>query len=362
MLLTQLTVQHFRKFSSRTFSFSPKVTVVCGKNASGKTSLIEAISVASTGNSFRAGKVDQMVAFNHDLARVMVVLAEDGVYKQSKDNTHTIEITLTRGIVQGKRVAKRLYSLNDVRKRKKDVVGKFQVVVFRPEDMRLIEGSPSRRRQFIDTVLANIDQEYRWSLSTYEQALKRKNKLLEKVREGLVSEKTLHYWDQQLLKHGQIVQQKRSEFFSSFNHVSFPLLFSVTYQPSQISQERLEKYYQKSIAAGYSLIGPHKDDFLVELQTESETPFDVSIYGSRGQQRMAVLWLKICELTFSQEKTDQKPILLLDDILSELDVDFRDRVIELMSQFQTIVTTADDDVSEMITKEISTVDTINLTV
>ncbi len=406
MIIKQINLQYFRKFASKTIELSPSTTVLLGPNASGKTSVIEGINLLATGNSFRAGKIDEMVAWSQELGRVKgeIAVGDNDKNKNSKNDglrpparfdarrageagitdyeshnakrtthTDTVEIILTRGIVQGKRTSKRLYSLNDVKKRKKDVVGKFHCVVFRPEDMRLIEGSPGRRRQFVDTALCNVDRDYEWSLNTYEQALVRRNKLLIQIREGEAPKSTLHYWDQQLLKHGKVVQDKRADFLNYFRLVDFPMEFSISYSVSEINEKRMTEYESRSIAAGHTLIGPHKDDFIVKLEVGSQKPennsheateplsndkkgfldstrndnqggFDVSVYGSRGQQRMAVLWLKMCELDFVEQQSAEKPVLLLDDILSELDEVSRAKVIGLMENYQTVVSTTDRDV------------------
>lgn len=354
MLLTSLSLQNFRKFGSLQLKFDPQTTVLVGDNASGKTSIAEAINLVSTGNSFRATKVDQMIKFDQELGRVTTLLQDD------HDDTNQLEVILTRGMVQNKKTAKRLYSLNDVKKRKKDVIGKFQVVLFRPEDMRLVEGSPSRRRQFLDVALTSVSQDYGWSLATYEQALKRRNKLLEQVREKQAPQTSLRYWDQQLIKHGQILQAQRSELLQSFKTVDFPLDFSITYQKSLLSEERMEQYQSRSIAAGHTLIGPHKDDFIVSLSSKPNQLFDIALYGSRGQQRMAVLWLKICELAFIESKCQTKPILLLDDILSELDRQMKQKVIKLMNAFQTIITTADKGIPKEIKKTTGSLTLIEL--
>ena len=343
MRVLSLSLQNFRKFSSKVVEFNSQLTVLLGQNASGKTSIIEAIHLLGTGESFRAGKVDEMIQFDQELSRVKaeVILGEE-------TDPENLEILLTRGEVQGKKTAKRLYSLNDVRKRKSDVVGKLISVAFRPEDMRLVEGSPGRRRQFLDTALCMLSRQYAWSLSTYEQALKQRNKLLLQVREGESPRTALHYWDLQLLKHGQILQTARSEFLNSFRYVDFPVNFQVEYLLSEISEDRMAEYLDRSIASGHTLVGPHKDDFIVKLSAQDSQPesFDVAIYGSRGQQRLAVLWLKICELAYSESKVDDKPVLLLDDIMSELDEHSREKVFGLMEKYQTIVSTTDEDLIE----------------
>lgn len=350
MRIASLSLQNFRKFPSQVIEFDSQITVLLGLNASGKTSIIEAIHLLGTGESFRAGKVDEMIQFDQELSRVKVE-----VFLTDEKESEHLEVLLTRGEVQGKRTAKRLYLRNDVKKKKSDVVGQLVSVAFRPEDMRLVEGSPGRRRQFIDMALSMLDRQYAWSLSTYEQALKHRNKLLLQVREGESPKTALHYWDLQLLKHGQILQNTRAEFLNSFRYVDFPLQFSVQYQISEISEARMQAYEAKSIAAGHTLIGPHKDDFIIKLEN-----VDVAIYGSRGQQRLAVLWLKICELAFLESKISDKPLLLLDDIMSELDNESREKVFSLMHNYQTVLSTTDRDFIDQLKEKGDNFSTVQL--
>jgi DNA replication and repair protein RecF len=345
-LLKSIALQQFRSYASYQLVFEKPTTVIIGPNAIGKTSILEAIALVSTGSSFRATKIDQMIAFEQELSRVKAVIEEQATGELSEDEDLELEMLLTRGMVQGKRTQKRLYSVNGVRRRKKDFVGKLLTVVFRPEDLRLIEGSPSRRRTYLDMPLASLSRQYDIALSTYEKALRQRNKLLEQVRERSAPANSLHYWNQTMLKHGTVLQEQRRKFTSFINIVAFPLGFSIEYQPSVISEERIEEYQRRAIAAGHTLIGPHKDDFIVNLipqnpKKNSPDKFDVATYGSRGQQRMAVLWLKVAEQAYLQEQTDQQPLLLLDDILSELDPDVRAKVLELLPGGQSIVTSAD---------------------
>ncbi|MFZ1721859.1 MAG: AAA family ATPase [Microgenomates group bacterium] len=328
MTLRTISLQDFRAYSQKKIDFEKNITVLVGPNAIGKTTIIEAIHLLATGDSFRAFKTDEMIKFGSEFARVT-----------GKTDSDTIEILLTNGLVQGKRVAPRIFSLNSVKKQKRSVVGAIQSVVFRPEDMRLIEGSPPRRRAFLDSPLKLLFPEYDRSLSTFDKALRRRNKLLQEVREGGMSKTTLHYWDQTLLKHGTLIQKYRQRLVEFFTQVDFPVSFRGHYLPSILSESRQEQYRAKEIAAGRSLIGPQKDDVSVELVIGGEFR-DVGVFGSRGQQRLAVLWLKMCELAFLAKQSDQTPLLLLDDILSELDREKREMVLSLTDTYQTILTTA----------------------
>ena len=302
----------------------------------------------SSGDSFRAGKIEEMVEFDAELARVTGVAEVDDLDTESEEIK--LEMILTRGEVQGRRTHLRHFQVNNVKKRKKDFVGQLLSVVFRPEDMRLIEGSKSRRRGYMNNVLSLLDWGYARSLKTYEEALKKRNKLLFKIREGEMTRSVLTYWNKQIVEHGEYLQKKRTEFLQYFSKVEFPVDFSVKYMPSEISWERLKQYQRQEMMAGRTLVGPHKDDLIVnlsDLNSESDHT-NVAIYGSRGQQRLAVLWLKVCELEFLQDKTKQAPVLLLDDILSELDKTSRGYVMELIGKDQVIITTTEKRVVEEI--------------
>jgi DNA replication and repair protein RecF len=239
-----------------------------------------------------------------------------------------------------------LFAVNDIRRRKKDFLAFFKAVVFRPEDLRLVEGSPSRRRSFLDSALSMVSEEYRSCLSRYEQTLKRRNRLLQKVGEGKEGRDVLNFWNLNLVKNGEVLQTHRSKFIEFIREVVFPFELNIEYEPSLISEKRLLEHLDKEIMLGHSLIGPHKDDFSLKFSQEQKGINDMSLlaYGSRGQQRLGVLWLKIAELQFLTDKIGYQPVLLLDDILSELDVHSKDMVLSLLSNYQSILTTADADV------------------
>lgn len=350
MFIEKIAFQNFRKFKNEVFTLA-KTTLIVGKNGVGKTTIMEGVFLLSSGESFRAGKVEEMLALGKELGRV-----KGKVYVNGSLDGESLELEamVNAGEVQGKRTQRKLYAVNDVRRRKKDFVGKFQAVIFRPEDLRLVEGSPSRRRNFLDLALSRVDQEYGVSLTTYEQALKRRNKLLQAVREGEQPRSVLSYWNLLLIKHGQILQKKRQEFISFLQDVDFPFLFNVVYMPSLISEAKIEEHLSREILAGHTLIGPHKDDFMLKFNVENigvEDMVDLSAYGSRGQQRLGVLWLKLGEMAFVREKKVEQPVLLLDDIMSELDKQSQEMVFELIGKQQIIITTVDLSLAEQVEKK-----------
>lgn len=356
MKLTHLGLQHFRSYTSQFWEFVQPTTLIVGPNAVGKTSILEAIALLATSQSFRASKIAEVVKFDHEFGRVKGKVEVD-----PEEEPTTLEVTVTHGLVQGKKARSRILAVNDVRRQRKNFVGKLLSVCFRPEDLRLIEGSPRRRRLFLDDVLSVLHHDYAAALKTYNQALLKRNKLLPAVREGEMPRQVLSYWNQQVVKHGELLQTYRRQFLEHFQGVAFPLNFSVEYQPSVISEERQQEYQARAIAAGHSLIGPHKDDFSVYLRpAEADQAFDVSIFGSRGQQRLAVLWLKICELSYVSSTGQAQPLLLLDDILSELDRTSQQLVIELLPNYQAFITTTNPTVADLLTAAELAYETISL--
>lgn len=367
MILTGIALQNFRLHKNYFLKFTNETTVIIGDNAVGKTSIIEAVNLLATGNSFRAGKVEEMIEFESDLARVKGVIVDTSGEETAVISTDEVEVILTRGVVNGKRTQHRLFSVNGVRRRKKDAAGKFFTVSFRPEDMRMIEGSPSRRRAFLDTVLSLLFLEYEVALKNYEQTLVRRNKLIQQIKDAKQPRTVLQYWDLSLVKYGEILQKFRQQFLESFASIEFPLDFSVEYDPSIISSERLAQYKDREILAGHTLIGPHKDDIILFLNSwrgnsakTRRQKLRLDTFGSRGQQRLGVLWLKFCELEYLKNQSKVSTVLLLDDILSELDEESKTLALQVLKNYQSIITTTEPAVLAGIKQATDNIQVINL--
>ena len=364
MRISGLVLQYFRIHTSYAIKFNQQVTLIIGSNASGKTSILEAIALLSTGKSFRAQKISEIISLDQEISRIKGLVEPENTSVDTFDQAtasladetipsahekQEIEVMLTRGQVNGRRTSYRLFSLNEVRKQQRKVTGILKTVLFRPEDMRLIEGSPSRRRDYFDVPLSLLFEEYEQSLKTYEQILKRRNKLLFLVKEGVQPRSVLEYWNIGLIKHGEILQEYRRKFISTAPSIDFPIRMQLEYDPSIISAERVKMYLEKEITVGHTLIGPHKDDFSVSYFLEkAEEPLNIALYGSRGQQRLAVLWLKLLELAYVEQQSGERPVLLLDDIFSELDPTSQKLVLELLSVGQTIITTIDPELEKVL--------------
>lgn len=335
-IVQKLQLQQFRSFDAAVFSFGEQQTLIVGNNGKGKTNILEALSLLSTGKSFRGRSLSECVRQGNEVSHIGVscrVEEEDEVLGMSIVAKHNS---------LGERASSR-YQRNGVKKRKSDVIGILKSVVFRPEDLDLITGSPKLKRDFLDTVLLQVNKKYHTALREYERALKHRNKLILQLREGLVTRRDFLFWDELLIRHGDVLTRERSRFVHFINTaVTFPLKGNITYDHSLMTEERLHMYATAEVAAGKTLVGPHKDSLCIDIDLHGgDTLSNVALYGSRGQQRLAVVWLKVASLQFIEHETNVAPILLLDDMFSELDDINRSIVFPLFTNHQVIMTSAE---------------------
>lgn len=334
MRLERLELENFRSYKKKTIKFA-QLTVLLGPNGAGKTNVLEAIQLLSTGNSVRAGVTEEMISWEAELGKVTGIVEVRG-------GMQALTVVLTPGVYLGKRTSKRRYLVDGAARTKARFVGRLVSVLFRPEDLRLVEGSPGRRRQFLDEVLIQASGRYGRALTAYEKALRRRNKLLDLLREGKARREQFSYWDQTIVKNGQIVSQEREEFLSYLEGVETAFgRYRMEYDASRISEARLKQYEKEETVAGYTLVGPHKDDFVMHQKNGREK--NLMVYGSRGEQRLGVLFLKLASMKYLEERLKLRPILLLDDIFSELDTEHRAEVMKMVDEHQTVITTAEEE-------------------
>jgi len=370
LVISTICLTDFRNFDKKEINFSDKTTIIVGPNASGKTNILESIYLLSTGKSFKARIEGEMIRYDSDLTRIVGVLQPDVGSKgpgpasrqpqihpqgdpgfgaprlESPDKT-TLEVVITTG---ENGWPKKKLLVNGIPKRMVDFAGNFKTVLFGPWDMDLVTESPTVRRRFLDNMLSQTDREYRRSILSYEKGVRQRNKLLWRIKEEGIPRSQLLFWNQLLIKNGDYITLKRQEFIDYCNNNEAKYL--LVYDKSVISEGRLEQYKNEEVAAGKTLVGPHRDDFLFKVKEKSDR--DLAAFGSRGEQRMGVLWLKMKELDYVEQVSKRsdpdtgsdlnngsRPTLLLDDIFSELDHEHRDIVMELAGKQQTIITTAD---------------------
>ena len=394
MNIHQISLSNFRNYPKKTFVFSPVNTLIIGDNASGKTNLLEAVFSLATGGSFRTESDREAIEFGKEVGRVQGVILTPNLFRgknpvgntesgrdpspasrrtQDDSERKELEVLLSTGIVMGVKAPLKKYSVNGVGKRMVDFAGILKVVLFWPQDMDLVTDSPSLRRRYLDSVLVQVDREYRRSLISYDKGLRQRNRLLEAIRDQGAHRHQLMFWDQLLIKTGEYITKKREEYIEYINSCQLSAClqarqvvscqfegYQLIYDKSVISATRLEQYKEEEVAAGVTLVGPHRDDFEFRIKndelrktkdtsdgvrmhsSEVEGFRNLSHFGSRGEQRLAVLWLKLGELAYIEEKTGEKPVLLLDDIFSELDHEHRKIIFEVIGNQQTIITTTDE--------------------
>lgn len=335
MYLKSLNLQNFRSYKKAQFSFDPHTTVVIGPNAAGKTNLVEAINLLATGKSFRTGKEKQLIAFEKPAAHLTGEIGDES----DESVAETLSITISQSPT-GMLVKK--YLVNGVPRRRSTFAQKLPVVLFNPMDLDIISGQPGERRRFLNEVLEQTDPEYDAALTVYTKALRQRNALLEYVQKtGRRDPERFAYWDDLLIKNGDILTRKRDEFIAFINSQEKALFpFMLSYDKSIMSRERLLQYKDVEVGAGVTLVGPQRDDFSIQsFHPVSQELEDVKYFCSRGQQRLVTLELKKSQISYFKDQLHVQPLLVLDDIFSELDSVHIEHVLHMAHNYQTIITT-----------------------
>ena len=327
-MIEHLVLDNFRNYSHTEFNFA-KTTVIIGDNGSGKTNILEAISMLSLTTSWRAEKDSEVVKWEAPFSRITSGLMEL--------------------VIQSSPYLKRM-RIDGVSKRTQQVIGLFPTILFQPDDMQLLYGSPHFRRQYLDRVISQTSHAYIKAVLELQQVLKQRNRLLKHIQEGLASDDQLPFWDGQLAALQEIIQAERLAFIT-FLQKEIPPVFEDMVPGSQpislhylksphITEhsfyDHLQKNRMKEIAAGLTLYGPHREDISVRW---GEHLVEQSM--SRGQARSLLIAFKIAELAFITSKSEIRPVLLLDDIFSELDAERRHRLFEVFGDYQVIMTTTE---------------------
>jgi len=338
MEILSLQLLNFRNFTSKKIIFDKDLSIVIGPNGSGKSNILEAISLLSGIRSSRVQTDMDLVKFGKSEARIVGRVREGENEKSLVINLQIFDPSTNSGQAR----VKKSYFVDDYKKRLGDFFNNLSIVVFHPQDLDLVDGSPALRRHHLDGLLVSIDRQYWRDLSGYNKIISRRNKILSRILEGKSNKSELDFWDGRLLEHSRYISQKREEFFEFLNFVekTMPIsdLVDLNWKlaPSTIDKEKLFRNRERDIAAGVTLSGPHRDDFRFLFKNR-----DLAYFGSRGEQRMAVLALKIAELEYFRTKNGTRPILALDDIFSELDWNHREAVLSVIEKQQTIITAAE---------------------
>lgn len=311
---------------------SPGVNILYGENAQGKTNILESIYVCATTKSHRSSKDKELIRFDCDDAHICMKVERDHVI-------HKIDIHLKKNKVKGVAVD------GIVIKKYSELFGVVNVVLFSPEDLSIIKNGPADRRHFIDMELCQLNKLYMHYLMNYKKVLAQRNNLLKQIAFDPSLKDTLDVWDMQLMNYGCHIIRERRKFVEELGHIISDIHFklsggrehlNIKYEPNVNEAQFTEKIYEKrnyDIKTKTTSVGPHRDDISFEI-----SDVDIRRFGSQGQQRTAALSLKLAEIELVKMLIHDQPVLLLDDVLSELDRSRQTYLLDCIQDIQTIVT------------------------
>ena len=328
MWIKKLFLGNFRNHVHGLWEFDQQVNILLGNNAAGKSTILEAIYLLASGTSLHAQRQAEMINWQADYARVSALV-------ELSDGGHKLEVICQRA---GEGVSKQ-FKLDDQPVSRNKFVRMLAAVMFVSHDLRVISGSPARRRRFWNRFLGQHDLEYARSLAGYQRALRARNKLLKQIASQQADSKELFFWDKILVKNASYIQKKRREWVTFLNRELQPK-YQINYLQSGLDANRLQQMWQRDLERLTTGIGPHRDDWQMDQSVAGQWR-GLAEFGSAGEQRMAVLALKRLELDYWQQTLGERPILLLDDVYSELDHQHRQALDKLTAGQQTFLTTAD---------------------
>ena len=332
MIIKSLELSDYRNYDSLTIEFCNGTNILYGDNAQGKTNILEAIYVSATTKSHKGSKDKDIVHFNKEEAHIRTNIEKDGV--PSRIDMH-LRKNKSKGIaVDGHKL-----------KKAADLLGLCNVVFFSPEVLGIIKNGPSERRRFVDMELCQLDQFYLYNLNNYNKIVNQRNTLLKDMYFNPQLRETLNIWDMQLVSYGSKIIERRKLFVDQLNEIIYDIHkklsggkeeIRIVYEPD-VKIEEFEKELSlnqdRDIKAKMTTVGPHRDDFSFMI---ADT--DIRKFGSQGQQRTAALSLKLSEIEIVKKITKDTPILLLDDVLSELDSNRQNYLLNSIGDIQTIIT------------------------
>lgn len=349
MYLKFLELINFRNYQGLKMKLNEGLNILVGENAQGKTNIVESIYYISSMKSHRTSRDRELIKWGKSRGYIKAVVSK-------LPGDYTLEFLIDSE-------EKKSVKINGVRLNKNsDVIGSVNSVIFSPEDLRLVKEGPSLRRRFIDNELNQIRPKYRYALSQYNQCLLQRNNLLKSIKSSPSIKTTIEVFSEQLADYGSFIMEVRNDFIKKLGLISKLIHRKITngkeeleiaYQSSidecgdrkEIKNVLLKKYIEnveEDALRGFTGIGPHRDDIIIKING-----MDARIYGSQGQQRTAALSLKLSELDIIKSEVGEYPILLLDDVLSELDVKRQSFLLDALKEVQTIITcTSLNDINE----------------
>lgn len=343
MIIRSLELSNFRNYSDLMMEFDSGTNILYGDNAQGKSNILEAIYVSATTKSHKSSKDKDIVNFKEEEAHIRTYLEKEGI--QTRIDMH-LRKNKSKGIaIDGIKI-----------KKAAELLGILNVIFFSPEDLSIIKNGPSERRRFVDMELCQLDNFYLYNLNHYNKIVNQRNKLLKDLSVNPSLKETLNIWDMQLVSFGSKIIERRQSFISQLNEIISEIhnnlsggreKLKIQYEPEVTIEEyedKLSASQEKDIKLKMTTVGPHRDDFsfLVTKVDENgeyaDETIDIRKFGSQGQQRTAALSLKLSEIELVKRITKDTPVLLLDDVLSELDSNRQNYLLNSIGNIQTIIT------------------------
>lgn len=332
MYIESLELKNFRNYEELSIVLDPGTNILYGDNAQGKTNVLEAIYLCGTTKSHRGSKDKEMIRFDQDESHIRMMVKKDGV-------SHKIDMHLKKNKSKG-------IAIDGVPIRKaSELFGIVNIVFFSPEDLNIIKNGPAERRRFLDSEICQLSRLYMIELANYNKVVAQRNKLLKEISFSGRMADTLEIWDEQMVRYGKSIISERKKFISRLNDILSEIhqnltggkeQILITYEPNVSEEgfsEELKAGRERDLRFGQSYTGPHRDDFCVRVND-----IDIRKYGSQGQQRTAALSLKLAEIRLVEEEIHDTPVLLLDDVLSELDGSRQNYLLQSIHSIQTLIT------------------------
>lgn len=332
MIIKSLELMNFRNYNLLDLKFSEGTNILYGDNAQGKTNVLEAIYMSATTKSHKGSKDRDIVNFHAEEAHIRTYLEKEGI--EYKVDMH-LRKNKSKGIaVDGQKL-----------KKAADLLGLLNVVFFSPEDLGIIKNGPAERRRFVDMELCQLDNFYLYNLNHYSKIVNQRNKLLKDMYFNPQLKDTLNIWDSQLVSFGSKIIERRRIFVEQLNEIILGIHkklsggkeeLVIKYEPDveiEDFENSMKASQEKDIKLKQTCVGPHRDDFSFMVGE-----IDIRKFGSQGQQRTAALSLKLSEIELVKKVTKDTPVLLLDDVLSELDSSRQQFLLNTIGDIQTIIT------------------------
>lgn len=332
MYIESIELKNYRNYEYLYIELDPATNILYGDNAQGKTNILEAAYLCGTTKSHRGSRDREIIRFGQEESHIRMMVRRDGISR--KIDVH-LKKNKSKGIaVDGIPI-----------KKASELFGIVNLVFFSPEDLNIIKNGPGERRRFLDMELCQLDKIYLQDLAGYNQVLNQRNKLLKDISFSPRLADTLDVWDMQLVHYGKKIIGARKRFIGELNGMIRDLHASLTggresiylnYEPNveeELLEERLAASRDRDLKFKQSSVGPHRDDFCVQVND-----IDIRKFGSQGQQRTAALSLKLSELALVKKRIGENPVLLLDDVLSELDSSRQNYLLQSIHQIQTLIT------------------------